>query len=83
MDTGYTEHSGCPIVKGEKWIATAWLREGVSAEDSWMRFDPEGIPLMALDSDQQASDAAGATVTVPSSSRVNSLHNHQRHAEEL
>ena len=21
---GYTEHSGCPVLKGEKWITTVW-----------------------------------------------------------
>ena len=25
MDEGYTEHSGCPIVEGEKWITTVWM----------------------------------------------------------
>jgi hypothetical protein len=30
MDEGYTEHSGCPVIKGEKWITTVWMREGVS-----------------------------------------------------
>jgi hypothetical protein len=46
MDEGYTEHSGCPVLEGEKWIATLWLREGVSDEDPWTVFDPSGIRLM-------------------------------------
>jgi hypothetical protein len=45
MDPGYTEHSGCPVVQGEKWITTAWLRQGVSAEDPWNDYDPSGIPI--------------------------------------
>ncbi len=49
MDDGYTEHSGCPVVKGEKWITTAWMREGVTKEDSWTRFDPSGVRLMEKD----------------------------------
>lgn len=46
MDEGYTDHSGCPVLEGEKWIATAWLREGVSAERPWTLFDPEGIEVL-------------------------------------
>ncbi len=46
FDTGLTEHSGCPVTKGEKWIATTWLREGVSRDNTWERYDPSGIPLI-------------------------------------
>ena len=35
MDNGVTEHSGCPLREGRKWIATMWFREGVSAERPW------------------------------------------------
>ena len=35
MDNGVTEHSGCPLHEGRKWIATMWFREGVSAERPW------------------------------------------------
>ena len=41
-DNRYTEHSGCPVVEGEKWIATFWMREGVSKTDPWTNFDPNG-----------------------------------------
>ncbi|KAJ1397439.1 hypothetical protein B484DRAFT_301685, partial [Ochromonadaceae sp. CCMP2298] len=27
MDDGYTEHSGCPVTQGEKWITTVWMRD--------------------------------------------------------
>lgn len=29
MDDGFTEHSGCPVVEGEKKIVTQWIRYGV------------------------------------------------------
>jgi hypothetical protein len=37
MDPGYTEHSGCPLRKGTKWIATMWYREGMTAENDWTK----------------------------------------------
>lgn len=44
MDEGaLSEHSGCLISKGEKWITTMWMRKGVSSEDPWSHFDPSGI----------------------------------------
>lgn len=42
LDNGYTEHSGCPVISGEKWIATAWMREGVSKEYPHDFYDPSG-----------------------------------------
>jgi len=35
MDAGHTEHSGCPLREGRKWIATMWYREGMTAEKGW------------------------------------------------
>lgn len=46
MDEGYTEHSGCPVLQGEKWITTFWMREGVSEERDWTTFDPSGVPIL-------------------------------------
>jgi len=46
MDEGYTEHSGCPVYEGEKWISTVWMREGVSEDDPWTNFDPAGIRMI-------------------------------------
>jgi hypothetical protein len=53
MDTGYTEHSGCPVLEGEKWITTAWLRQGVSKDDPWGAYDPSGIPIYDTDLEDQ------------------------------
>mmetsp|Transcript_1189 Transcript_1189/g.4025 ORF Transcript_1189/g.4025 Transcript_1189/m.4025 type:complete len:424 (+) Transcript_1189:168-1439(+) len=44
MDDGLTEHSGCPITAGKKSVTTAWMRLGVSREQPWTRFDPQGVP---------------------------------------
>ena len=35
------------VIAGEKWITTAWLREGVTLEENADLFDPEGIKIMA------------------------------------
>lgn len=42
MEEGFTEHSGCPVRIGEKWITTQWMREGVSVSDSHHGYDPIG-----------------------------------------
>jgi hypothetical protein len=47
MDIGFTEHSGCPVLRGEKLITTFWMREGVTADADWTQFDPSGIRIMA------------------------------------
>jgi len=46
MDSGLTEHSGCPVLAGEKLITTFWMRQGVSVEDNWTKFDPSGIRIL-------------------------------------
>ena len=43
MEDGFTEHSGCPVLEGEKWITTSWMREGVSKELPSDVFDPTGM----------------------------------------
>ena len=45
MDEGYTEHSGCPVIEGEKWITTVWMREGVTWERGWEVVDPTGAEI--------------------------------------
>ena len=42
MDSGWTRHGGCPVVEGTKWIATQWIRDGVSDQDPWYAFTPTG-----------------------------------------
>mmetsp|Transcript_21817 Transcript_21817/g.68435 ORF Transcript_21817/g.68435 Transcript_21817/m.68435 type:complete len:237 (-) Transcript_21817:169-879(-) len=37
MDNGVTEHSGCPLREGRKWIATMWYREGMTPERGWQQ----------------------------------------------
>jgi 2OG-Fe(II) oxygenase superfamily len=49
MEDGFTEHSGCPVLEGEKWITTAWMREGVSLEAPSTVFDPSGMRIDNLD----------------------------------
>eukprot|EP00968_Pinguiococcus_pyrenoidosus_P002910 scaffold170_cov281-Pinguiococcus_pyrenoidosus.AAC.12 len=44
MDDGLTEHSGCPITEGSKYIATMWFRKGVSSAWPWTKSDPQGYP---------------------------------------
>lgn len=43
MDTGFTEHSGCPVFEGEKKIVTQWVRYGVDAENPWDSFNTLGV----------------------------------------
>ena len=35
MDNGFTEHSGCPVLVGEKKIVTQWMRKGVDKYNTW------------------------------------------------
>lgn len=57
MDEGYTEHSGCPVLEGEKWITTFWMREGVSEAEPWSLFDPSGIRILTEDQYGEAAPA--------------------------
>lgn len=42
-DSGFTEHSGCPVIKGEKKIVTQWIRLGVNNETPWDSFNSLGL----------------------------------------
>ena len=41
-DGGLTSHRGCPVREGEKWVATVFVRDGVSARAPWSAFDTQG-----------------------------------------
>lgn len=43
MDNGFTEHSGCPVVEGEKKIVTQWIRYGVTDESPWNAYNTLGL----------------------------------------
>jgi len=45
MDTGFTEHSGCPVIEGEKKIVTQWVRLGVDGENPWHSFNTLGVKV--------------------------------------
>ena len=43
MDDGLTEHSGCPVTGGQKFIATMWFRKGVDGvAQQHFKYDPQG-----------------------------------------
>lgn len=44
-DTGFTLHTGCPVLEGTKLIATQWMRAGVTEEDPWSRYSSVGVVL--------------------------------------
>lgn len=43
MDKGFTEHSGCPVIEGEKKIVTQWVRLGVTRETPWTAYNTLGV----------------------------------------
>lgn len=45
MDKGFTEHSGCPVLEGEKKIVTQWIRLGVDDENPWNSFNTLGLKI--------------------------------------
>jgi hypothetical protein len=51
MDSGFTEHSGCPVYEGYKHIVTQWIRFGVDTENPWDSFNTLGIKLSDIDPD--------------------------------
>jgi 2OG-Fe(II) oxygenase superfamily len=38
-ETGFTTHSGCPVIEGTKRIAVHWMRYGVDSENPWDSFN--------------------------------------------
>jgi hypothetical protein len=43
-DTGFTTHSGCPVIEGTKRIAVHWMRIGVDEAHPWDSFNTLTIP---------------------------------------
>jgi hypothetical protein len=44
-DTGFTTHSGCPVIEGTKRIAVHWMRIGVDAENPWDSFNTRKLSI--------------------------------------
>lgn len=45
MDNGFTEHSGCPVLVGEKKIVTQWMRKGVDKYNTWDQWNTLGVKI--------------------------------------
>lgn len=76
-----TEHSGCPVMEGEKWITTFWMREGVTELDPWTHYDPSGVRMMTApdmveeygEPELAADDLADEAVTPDLQSAIDEL----------
>jgi hypothetical protein len=62
VDDGFTEHSGCPVLQGEKWITTLWMRDGVDAENNWTDFDPSGVKVAVEEESVIVDSEGGASI---------------------
>jgi 2OG-Fe(II) oxygenase superfamily len=45
-DNHFTEHSGCPVIKGEKKIVTQWIRYGVDEANPWDSFNTRKYSIL-------------------------------------
>ena len=50
-ETGFTSHSGCPVLLGTKRIAVHWMRIGVDDENPWDSFDTNTVKIGAEEDD--------------------------------
>lgn len=48
METGFTSHSGCPVIEGTKRIAVHWMRVGVDDDNPWDSFNTLTIQKSAI-----------------------------------
>ena len=73
MDDGDTEHSGCPVLQGEKWITTVWMREGVSShrDHSWVHFDPDGTRMEDMEPEREQETVATEAVDISMQTKEN------------
>lgn len=53
-DNKLTEHSGCPVIEGEKKIVTQWVRYGVDKENPWHSFNTRKC-LLSIKKEWQSS----------------------------
>jgi hypothetical protein len=51
MDNKFTEHSGCPVIEGEKKIVTQWIRYGVDDENPWDSYNTLGLKNSEMEDD--------------------------------
>jgi len=49
MDKGFTTHSGCPVILGEKKLVTQWIRLGVDDQNRWSDFNTLGVKYADVD----------------------------------
>ncbi|KAL7569271.1 hypothetical protein ACA910_016823 [Epithemia clementina (nom. ined.)] len=56
MDTGFTEHSGCPVFEGQKKIVTQWIRLGVDSENPWDSFNTLGVQVTRAEMEDDEDD---------------------------
>lgn len=42
-ESGFTTHSGCPVLQGTKRIAVQWMRVGVDEDNPWNSFDTNNV----------------------------------------
>jgi len=59
MDNGFTEHSGCPVIEGQKLIITQWMRYGVDAENPWDSFNTLGVKITSEENDDSEGNGNG------------------------
>lgn len=59
MDTGFTEHSGCPVFQGQKKIVTQWIRLGVDEDNPWNSFNTLGISKKEREIQEEVSPNTG------------------------
>ena len=53
MDSQFTEHSGCPVITGQKKIVTMWLRKDVTDEVPWTSYNTLGVSKTAVSNMQK------------------------------
>ena len=79
MDTGFTEHSGCPVFEGEKKIVTQWIRLGVDSKNPWDSFNTLGIQVgrnQEEEEDDEEDDEDDKQEFAADGAEFNAIHAH-------